>query len=362
MLINSDSNSTRFDGLALFSGGLDSILAVKVVQAQGLRILGLHFMSPFFGKPHKLEHWRRTYGIEVVPVEVGEEFAAMLRSPVHGMGKVLNPCIDCKILMMRRARSLLAEYGATFIISGEVLGQRPMSQRRDALNVIRRDASVKDVLLRPLSAKHLDPTPMEQSGLIDRARLKDFWGRGRKAQLALAAEFGITDIPTPAGGCLLAELESGRRYWPVLKHFPAPGAAEYDLANIGRQLWKDGHWLVMGRNKADNERLGQLRREGDISIDVIDFPGPLGLVRPIPGHPWTEDLLLSAAAKVASFCPKAINSCAPVQVLVESAGQSRTVTVHPQAALENGWHEPTWELALEEKKEQEKLRRDEASG
>jgi tRNA-uridine 2-sulfurtransferase len=356
------TESTHYEGLALFSGGLDSILAVKVVQAQGLRILGLHFMSPFFGKPHKLEHWKRTYGIEVVPVDVGEEFAAMLRSPVHGMGKVLNPCMDCKILMLRRAKSLLGEYGAKFIVSGEVLGQRPMSQRRDALNVIRRDASVKGVLLRPLSAKHLDPTPMEQSGLIDRTRLEDFWGRGRKAQLALAAEFGITDIPTPAGGCLLAEKESGRRYWPVLRHFPAPGAAEFILSNIGRQLWNDGRWLVMGRNKADNDRLRQLRREEDILLDVVGFPGPLGLARPVPDHPWTENLLLSAAAKVASFCPKAITSGGPIQVLIESAGQSRTVTVHPQAALENGWHEPTWEKALEEKKELEKLRRNESSG
>jgi tRNA-uridine 2-sulfurtransferase len=264
----------RYDCLALFSGGLDSILAVKVVQAQGFRVLGLHFLSPFFGKPHKVLHWERTYGIEVATVDIGDEFVAMLGQPVHGLGKFLNPCCDCKILMLRKARELLAEHGAGFIISGEVLGQRPMSQRRDALNIIRRDAGVRELLLRPLSAKHLDPTPMEESGLVDRSRLMDFWGRGRKAQLKLAAEYGITEIPTPAGGCHLAEKESARRYWPVLTLFPEPAAADFDLANIGRQLWLDGHWLVMGRNKADNAGCDRCTRMGTSSWTSSASPAP----------------------------------------------------------------------------------------
>jgi tRNA-uridine 2-sulfurtransferase len=340
----------QYDGVALFSGGLDSILAVKVVQAQGLTILGLHFLSPFFGKPHKVEHWRRTYGIEVTAVDIGEEYVAMLRQPVHGLGKFLNPCVDCKILMLRKARTLMADYGAQFIISGEVLGQRPMSQRRDTLNVIRRDAMVKDILLRPLSAKHLDPTTMEEYGLIDRTLLKDFWGRGRKSQLRLAAEYGITEIPTPAGGCFLAEKESARRYWPVLKHFPDPAAADFDLSNLGRQLWKDGYWLTMGRNKEDNERLRKLCREGDILLDTVSFPGPLGLARPTPGHPWTDPMLLSAAARIVASCPKGLKSAGPVEVLIDDGRTTRTVTVQPDAMIENGWHEPTWEDACEEKK------------
>jgi tRNA U34 2-thiouridine synthase MnmA/TrmU len=193
--------STRtYDALALFSGGLDSLLAVKVLQEQNLRVLGLHYVSPFFGKPHLVEHWRKTYGIEAVPVDIRRAFLDMLKRPAHGYGKHMNPCVDCKILMLAHARTLLPQYGAKFLVSGEVLGQRPMSQRADTLNLIRKGAAVQDLLLRPLSAQKLLPTPMETSGLVDRERLPGIWGRGRTEQLALAARFGITDIPTPAGG------------------------------------------------------------------------------------------------------------------------------------------------------------------
>jgi tRNA U34 2-thiouridine synthase MnmA/TrmU len=137
--------NARWDALALFSGGLDSILAVKVLQEQGLQVLGLHYMSPFFGKPHLVEHWARTYGIDVLPVDVKSAYLEMLAAPRHGYGKHLNPCVDCKILMLAHARGLLDQYGAKFLASGEVLGQRPMSQRADTLNLIRKDAGVKEL-------------------------------------------------------------------------------------------------------------------------------------------------------------------------------------------------------------------------
>ncbi len=191
--------NTTPHAFALFSGGLDSILAARLIMEQGLVVRCLHFVTPFFGKPRSIPYWEKVYGLEIEAVDVGEDFVRMLRErPAHGFGKVMNPCVDCKILMMRKAREIMKERGASFIISGEVLGQRPMSQRRDTLNVIRRDAEVRDVLLRPLSAQHLDPTEAERSGLVDRSKLLGFFGRGRKDQMALAERMGLTEIPTPA--------------------------------------------------------------------------------------------------------------------------------------------------------------------
>lgn len=170
-----------YHALALFSGGLDSIIAAKVIQAQGLEVLGLHFVTPFFGKPWRIPGWEKSYNLPIIPVDISEDYIRLLREwPEHHFGKVLNPCVDCKILMMEKARELMEVYGAQFLISGEVVGQRPMSQRRDALNIIRKGADVRDVLLRPLSARLLDPTPMEESGLVDRDKLPQISGRGRK--------------------------------------------------------------------------------------------------------------------------------------------------------------------------------------
>lgn len=158
-----------------------------------------------------------------------------------------------------------------------------MSQRRDTLNVILRDAAVRDVLLRPLSALHLPPTPLEESGLVDRDRLLGIWGRGRQDQLALAREMGIREVPTPGGGCRLTERENARRYWQVLTLTDAPTGADFALANLGRQFWhrtaEAAYWLCVGRNSADNEKLAAAARPGDLLLRLRDLPGPLALAR-----------------------------------------------------------------------------------
>lgn len=298
----------HYDGIALFSGGLDSILAARLLMEQGRTIQCLHFVSPFFGKPGRVRHWERVYGLDIAVVDVSDDYAALLAAgPAYGYGSVINPCVDCKILMMRRAREYMESCGAKFIVSGEVLGQRPMSQRRDTLNVIRRDADVRDVLLRPLCAQHLEPTAAELAGLVDRSLLLGISGRGRKDQLDLAARFGIDEIPTPGGGCMLTEKENARRYWPVLERVASPRAADFRLANAGRQLWRGDWWLSIGRNQADNETFASLGREGDLQFKVAGFPGPLALGRSAAPDrtPWTEDATLQAAALVASYSPKA---------------------------------------------------------
>ncbi len=295
----------QYDAVALFSGGLDSILAVKLVTDQGLKVKCLHYATPFFGQPHKVAHWERVYGLDIECIDIGEMFVEMIvAGPPHDFGKVMNPCVDCKILMMQCAKKRMEELGAAFIISGEVLGQRPMSQRRDTLNVIRRDGGVHDLLLRPLSAVHLAPTQAEESGLVDRARLRGFSGRGRSEQLALAKSMSIDEIPTPAGGCMLAEKENARRYWPLIQKLTPPTAKDFYLANLGRQHWFEDKWLCVGRHAADNEAIERFVREADMLIKVADMPGPLALAR--RGLHWDNELLAEAAAFTASFSPAAV--------------------------------------------------------
>lgn len=288
--------SKKYDGLGLFSGGLDGLLAIKLLEEQGLKIKPLHFFSPFFGFPAKRGHWKKVYGLDVSMIDVGQDFVDMLaKGPAYGVGKVINPCVDCKILLLTKARTLLAKYDAKFIATGEVVGQRPMSQRRDTLNVISRDAQVRDVLLRPLCAKSLPPTPAEESGLVDRSRLGDFFGRGRKAQFELAARYGITDLPTPAGGCLLTEKENARRYWPLFYFLNQPKASYFYLANVGRQYWFKNVWFSLGRNRQDNENLLSFFQEGDICLSLKDFAGPLGLLRIIAPEAPLQNLFATVA-------------------------------------------------------------------
>ena len=338
----------HYDGLALFSGGLDSILASRLLMEQGLAIKCLHFHSPFFGSPARIAHWQEIYGLDIDGVDVSEEYVEMLRrGPAHGFGSAMNPCVDCKILMMRRAKALLAEYGASFIASGEVLGQRPMSQRRDTLNIIRRDADVRGILLRPLCAQHLDPTEPELSGLVDRSRLLGFNGRGRKDQLALAGKFGIGEIPTPGGGCKLTEKENTRRFWPVLRKMAAPDANDFRLADTGRQFWHGSYWLCIGRHQKDNEDFRALVRGGDLTFKVIGFPGPLAIGRSTAE--WTAEEISLAASLAASYSPKArqaFEGGAEIFVSVASNGQMERIRVCP--SRESPFLEPTWEDARDE--------------
>ena len=338
----------NYDGIALFSGGLDSILAARLVMEQGLKVKCLHFFSPFFGHPGRIAHWTKEYGLDIDPVDVSDTFVELLkRGPAHGYGSAMNPCVDCKIVMMTRARELMQEYGAKFIISGEVLGQRPMSQRRDTLNAIRRDAGVRETLLRPLSAKLMDPTPMEESGLVDREKLKAFNGRGRKDQLALAEHFGITEIPTPGGGCKLTEKENTRRFWPVLSRLDQPTANDFRLADTGRQFWMGDFWLAVGRHKYDNEIYADLQRPDDLHFKIAGFPGPIAIGR--SSREWDNESVQKAAALVASYSPKAVKAGEEGQsvgVRVTQNGQQSIVYITP--SRESDFAEPTWEAARDE--------------
>lgn len=347
----------KYDIILLFSGGLDSILSAKLLEEQGLRVKCLHFTSPFFGHPGRVSHWRDTYDLDISAIDVGREFVDMLaRRPNHGFGKVLNPCVDCKILLASRARECMPRYGAQCIASGEVLGQRPMSQRRDTLNVIKRDAELPDLLLRPLSAQLLDPTRAELSGLVDRSRLLAINGRGRHDQLALAEKYGLKEIPTPAGGCRLTEKENARHYWNILRFAPHPAPEDFILADTGRRYWRtqgEEHCLLcIGRQRFDNEALMRNKQPEDLSFKIVDFPGPLAVGR--QWQPWSEEAVREAAAYTASFSPRAVRAGGSVAVSIRSGENEYVIQVVPER--NEAWSTGTWEDAREEIRAEQKIR------
>jgi hypothetical protein len=277
--------------LSLFSGGLDSILATRVVAAQGIKVLAVKFVSPFFDydilKDVGAYTWeiKEKYGIDVIVEDISRQYLQLLHNPIHGFGKNFNPCVDCKIFMFTRARQMMAERGAAFLITGEVLWQRPMSQRRDTLNVIERDSGNRSFLLRPLSAKLMKPTTAELQGLVDRDKLLDFSGRGRSRQIALAKEYGITDFPAPAGGCKLADPILSKRvaemYGGNFNIRPEDiSITDVLLLLVGRQfLLPGGGWLILGRIEEENKRIEELRQAGDILLLMEEHPGPTALLR-----------------------------------------------------------------------------------
>ena len=277
--------------LGLFSGGLDSILACRVVADQGVRVIALKFVTPFFDsdlladRDAYAQAMQEKYGLEVHLVDVSTGYMRLLENPAHGFGKHFNPCIDCKILMLTRARELMAAYGASFLLTGEVLGQRPMSQRRDTLRVIERDSGCTDILLRPLCAKLMPPIRAEQEGLVDRERLYAFSGRSRRQQKLLAAQLGITEYPTPAGGCMLTDINLAPRikqyYNGLFSLSEQPRTVEdIKLLVIGRQFKLDEDvWFVVGRDERENSQIEAMRGPDDWLLWMTVRPGPLGLLR-----------------------------------------------------------------------------------
>jgi len=306
--------------LALFSGGLDSILAARVVMEQGIEVEAVQFVTPFFNykiledvEAHKASMLRK-YGLNVIVEDISEGYLELLHNPAHGFGKNFNPCIDCKIMMFSRAKAMLAEKGASFLISGEVLGQRPMSQRRDTMNAIERDSGTRSILLRPLCAQLMNETEPEKQGLVDRSRLLRMSGRGRSAQIALAKQYGITDYPAPAGGCILADPILSRRikslYCGESAFVPAEIAVEdVRLLLVGRQfMLPDGGWLVVGRDERENDRILDLATAEDIVLMEEEWPGPVALLRKAavlyPGDAQREADIRRAAGLVVRYGKK----------------------------------------------------------
>ncbi|PIP15657.1 MAG: tRNA 4-thiouridine(8) synthase ThiI, partial [Candidatus Portnoybacteria bacterium CG23_combo_of_CG06-09_8_20_14_all_44_36] len=240
--------------LALLSGGLDSILAIRILQVQGIKITGLTFVSYFFNSK-AAEKAAKGLKIKLKITDFSDEHLGIVKRPCYGYGRAVNPCIDCHLLMLKKAGEIMAKDGYDFVATGEVLGERPMSQNKSALQLIEKESGLKGYLLRPLSAKLLEPTVVEKSGLVDREKLLDISGRSRKRQMELAREWGIRDYPTPAGGCLLTDIQFGGRFKDMAGKWSDFGGNDARLLKFGRHFWEKDDLIVVGRNKEENEEI-----------------------------------------------------------------------------------------------------------
>lgn len=265
--------------LVLLSGGLDSLLAARLLLEQGIDVTGVNFVTPFFTGRGREGRWperaARALGCELRVVALGADYVEMLRAPRHGRGRGMNPCEDCHGFMLRRAGELLEREGADFVASGEVLGQRPRSQRRRSLERIAAECGLGDRLLRPLSARLLEPTRPERQGLVDRERLLDIRGRSRKRQLELAARWGLTEFSAPAGGCSLTDPHVSRRLRDLFELGPEPDNAALRQCLFGRHFrLRPDLKAVLGRNQAECQRLERLAGRR-LVMEPVTVPGPL---------------------------------------------------------------------------------------
>ncbi len=312
--------------LALLSGGLDSTLAIRVILAQGLDVEAISFVTPFCLCSRKgccgneAKKAADKLDVKVSLFKIGAEFLERVKSPKYGYGKNLNPCIDCRILMHTKAKAYMKEAGASFVVTGEVLGQRPKSQHRAALKAIERDSGLEGLVLRPLSARVLPPSIPESAGWIDREKLLGISGRTRKPQIALAETYGLVDYPCPAGGCLLTDRVFSRRMRDLMTYSELT-LGEIRLLKLGRHFrLTPAAKIVVGRNEQENTNLSELAMPGDIRFEPTEVPGPVGIGR----GEFADGTVLTGASIVARYCDKIGADWVKISVrrLPDESGQS----------------------------------------
>lgn len=269
---------TKCKGISLLSGGLDSQLAVKVLQDAGAYVEGVVFETPFFSVQESRKA-AEMLGVALHVVDFTEDEVSLVENPVHGFGSAMNPCIDCHALMIKRAGELMREKGFDFVATGEVAGQRPMSQNRQALQVVAKTSGLEGRLVRPLSARLLEPTIPEQEGLLDRSKLLDISGRKRDRQIALAAHYGLEEYPSPAGGCKLTEEGFCRKLKDLQMHEGLGNRALLDLINVGRRFrLPSGAGVILGRDAADNGILLEKASRLGFVLDPKGASGPTAVL------------------------------------------------------------------------------------
>ncbi|MFT7654594.1 MAG: tRNA-specific 2-thiouridylase [Candidatus Azotimanducaceae bacterium] len=341
--------------VALISGGLDSMLAAKVIMDQGIHVEGVNFFTGFCveGHTHAIRKKKQTkekrnnalwvaeqLGIKLHIVDVIDEYKDVLLNPKHGYGQHLNPCLDCKIFMVKKAQawSFMEDNGFDFIITGEVIGQRPKSQRKETMPIIARESGVEDRLLRPLCAKHLPETLPEREGWVDREAMHDFHGRNRKPQIALAQSLGFTDWAQPAGGCCF--LTDEQYALKLADMWQARGSREYELDDImllkvGRHIRpKPNFKIIVGREEGENRYL-EGYRQTFISVHATSHSGPLAL---IDGDVDSNDIDL-AARIVARYGQGKTAEEVTVEVrLPDGSKTERSIAPLLAQEIEKSWH------------------------
>ncbi len=299
--------------IALISGGLDSTLAARLVKRQGIEVMGLKFKIPFCPARNKNP---LDLGVEIKEVNISDDFLLMLQNPRFGYGANMNPCIDCKILMLKKAKELMNAWGAKFVITGEVLGQRPMSQHKQVLEDIAKCAGLEGLVLRPLSAILLPETIPEKEGWIKRENLLSFSGRSRKPQIELARAFDIKEYAQPAGGCLLTDPEFSKRLKDLIAH-EGLSQDNIELLKIGRHFrLNDKAKIVVGRNEKENELLFKLAQGSDyLFMPGDDLAGPTSLGRGI----FNDELIKLSCGITCSYCD--LNGCSDTDILYRRIGE-----------------------------------------
>jgi tRNA U34 2-thiouridine synthase MnmA/TrmU len=287
--------------VALFSGGLDSILAVKLIQEQGIEVKGVNFKTPFFGLDVALIV-TKGLDMDLEIIDITGELLEILKNPLHGFGKNMNPCIDCHTLMFKKAGKYMTKIGASFILSGEVLGERPMSQNRNSLSLIERESGLEGRILRPLSALLLPETIPEKEGLVNKNKLLNISGRSRKRQMELAAKINLKDYPSPAGGCKLTEPDFSKKLRDLFNQ-EKYSLEEIELLKLGRhfRLNRDIK-LVVGRNKEENECLKDFFQEGDFLFKAKNLKGPISLLK--KGFNLNNDFIDKSCQITARYCDR----------------------------------------------------------
>jgi tRNA-specific 2-thiouridylase len=268
--------------VGLLSGGLDSTLAAKLVLEQGIDVYAINFTSPFCtctpkkaGCAAVVTAVKELGGIALKQVALRDEYLEMVRNPKHGYGSGMNPCLDCRIMKIKKAGEYMRRIGASFLFTGEVLGQRPMSQHGRAMDIIDRESGFMGYILRPLSAARLEPTEPELNGLVDRSKLLGITGRSRKTQISLAGEKGINNYPCPAGGCLLTDSHFAKKMRDYLAFTKRPFVQDIPLLKIGRHFrLHNGDKVIVARNGHESKSLKDLCRPGDHLLAPLSFSGP----------------------------------------------------------------------------------------
>lgn len=322
----------RGRGLCLFSGGLDSQLAVCLLREQGAHVEAVLFTSPFFKNDAPVRA-AEALGVKLHALDFTADILSLVAHPPHGFGGALNPCIDCHAMMIRRAGELMDRLGFDFVATGEVLNQRPMSQNRRSLDTVEKESALKGRLLRPLSALLLEPTIPELEGLVDRGRLLGLNGRSRKPQMELADRYGLRDYPSPAGGCLLTESGFCRKLADLRDHEGFSNVRLVWLLRTGRHFrLPGGGKCVAGRDVRDNAELKRSVGPDDMLLHTVDVPGPAVLM---PGGGSEEDVAL-AAELCAAYSDGKERPTVTVRIAGRGREDKRAVAWRPRAAF-GGW-------------------------
>jgi len=318
--------------VTLLSGGLDSMLAIRIMQAQGIEVEALNFKTMFTCCQDLSAQAAHRLGVRLTVVSQEDDYLELIKNPRFGYGKGANPCVDCRIYMFERAEKFMEQIGADFIVSGEVVGQRPMSQKRRDLDVISHQSGLEDLLLRPLSAKLLLPTLPERKGLVDRERLYAFQGRSRKGLIRLAKAYGLDEVPTPSTGCALTEPLFGKKVHDLIQIQVDPQPWDFQLVKVGRHFrFDDQTKVILGRDQTENQQLEYSHRLPEATstalFDPESFSGPVALL----SGPPTDEAIEFALGLVLRYGTKTSETDNTVSVSIGEETTMMLATAHPEA-------------------------------